>query len=190
MVTEQIADGKRFLDRLREEGFPVTVAGWLRESSNGRWVFFDMAQFAATWRKSFNDTEWQQAQEKTLYPVIPAWTGGFSFASGLEPDTVRCCRSRGRLELSNSSHRARKCRVTMTVQTWYPQAAHLVLKGLGIEETHVVSCQPRKVCLTCVVPTGRHAIMFDCDAAQAPADQDPRERVFMISRFAIEDIDQ
>jgi hypothetical protein len=40
LVAEEIADGKRFLDRLAEEGFPVTVAGWLRESDNGRWYLY------------------------------------------------------------------------------------------------------------------------------------------------------
>jgi phosphoglycerol transferase len=159
------------------------------ESSNGRWVFFDMAKFNATCRKSFRDEQWQQAQERTLNPVIPVWTGGFSFPSGVEPATLRCCSSRGRLELSNSSHRARKCCLTLTAQTWYPQPAHLVINGLGIAATHVVSSEPRKVTMSCVVPPGLHAITFDCDAAQAPPSEDPRDRVFVVSRFSIEDVD-
>jgi hypothetical protein len=37
LVDEQIADGKRLLDRLAEAGFPVTVAAWVRETERWRW---------------------------------------------------------------------------------------------------------------------------------------------------------
>jgi phosphoglycerol transferase len=160
------------------------------ESGNRRWAFFDLAKFSGTYRKSFTDQQWQQSQERTLNPVVPVWSGGFSFASGVEPAVFRCCSSQGRLELLNSSPRPRKCCLTMNVQTWYPQPAHLVVNGLGVAVTNLVSCQPRKLLLTCVVPTGSHAITFDCDAAQAPPCEDPRERVFVLSCFSIEDIDQ
>jgi hypothetical protein len=40
LVDEQIADGKRLLDRLGEAGFPVTAAGWVRETENGRWYLY------------------------------------------------------------------------------------------------------------------------------------------------------
>lgn len=40
LVDEQIADGKRLLDRLGEAGFPVTAAGWVRESERGRWYLY------------------------------------------------------------------------------------------------------------------------------------------------------
>jgi hypothetical protein len=159
------------------------------ESSNRRWVFFDMAEFSATTRKTFTLAQWQQAQERTLHPVIPVWSGAFSFASGVEPDTARCCSSRGRLQLSNSSPRPRKCCLTMTVQTWYPQPAHLTVEGPGIAVTRLVSSEPRKFSLTCVVPTGLQAITFDCDAPAASAGEDPRKRVFVLSGFSIEDID-
>jgi phosphoglycerol transferase len=170
------------------------LAGLLRvtpmENTNRRWVFFDMAEFNGTLRKSFTDQEWQQAQERTLNPVVPVWSGGFSFASGKEPDALRCCNARGRLELSNSSPRPRKCCLTMTVQTWHPEPAHLIVEGPGMSVTHLVSCEPRKLSLTCVVPPGSHTITFDCDAAKAPPDEDPRERVFVLSHFSIEDNDR
>ena len=40
LVDEQIADGKRLLDRLREAGFPVTAAGWVRETERWRWHLY------------------------------------------------------------------------------------------------------------------------------------------------------
>src|SRR5262249_15590070 len=102
----------------------------------------------------------------------------------------RCCSAHGRLQLSNSSRRPRKCCLTMTVQTWYPQPAHLVVECDGIAATHLVSCEPRKVTLMCVVPTGSQVIMFDCDAPRAPSGEDPRDRVFVVSQFCIQEVDQ
>jgi len=159
------------------------------ESNNHRWVFFDMTAFTETWKQSLTNEQWQQERERILNPLVQVWSGGFSFASGTEPDVVRCCSSRGRLELSNSSRRPRKCCLTMTVQTWHPQPAHLVVKGAGMVATHIVSCEPRKVTLTCVMPPGSQVITFDCDAAQAPPCEDPRDRVFVVSRFCIEEMD-
>jgi hypothetical protein len=40
LVTEQIEDGKRFLERLVAEGVPVTAAFWVKESENGRWYLY------------------------------------------------------------------------------------------------------------------------------------------------------
>jgi hypothetical protein len=40
LVDEQIADGKRLLDRFREAGFPVTIAGWIWASERGRWHLY------------------------------------------------------------------------------------------------------------------------------------------------------
>jgi hypothetical protein len=40
LVDEQIADGKRLLARLREAGFPVTAAAWIRESERWRWHLY------------------------------------------------------------------------------------------------------------------------------------------------------
>jgi hypothetical protein len=39
-VSEQINDGKGFLERLAEEGVPVTAAAWVKESENGRWYLY------------------------------------------------------------------------------------------------------------------------------------------------------
>jgi hypothetical protein len=40
LVDEQIADGKRLVDRLGEAGFPVTAAGWVRETERWRWHLY------------------------------------------------------------------------------------------------------------------------------------------------------
>jgi hypothetical protein len=40
LVNEQIRDGKRLLERCREAGFPVTAAGWIRETDGYRWHLY------------------------------------------------------------------------------------------------------------------------------------------------------
>jgi hypothetical protein len=40
VVPEQIADGKRLLERLEQAGFPVAAAAWLRESVRGYWQLY------------------------------------------------------------------------------------------------------------------------------------------------------
>jgi hypothetical protein len=40
LVDEQIHDGQRFIDQLREHGFPVTVSCWLRTSEDGQWWLY------------------------------------------------------------------------------------------------------------------------------------------------------
>jgi hypothetical protein len=40
LVEEQIAEGKRLLEWLAEAGFPVTVAGWVRETQRWDWHLY------------------------------------------------------------------------------------------------------------------------------------------------------
>jgi hypothetical protein len=39
LVNEQIQDGKRFLERLAEEGVTITAACWLKESDGGWYLY-------------------------------------------------------------------------------------------------------------------------------------------------------
>jgi hypothetical protein len=40
LVSELIEDGKRFLQRLGEEGVEVTAAAWIKESESGHWYLY------------------------------------------------------------------------------------------------------------------------------------------------------
>src|SRR5262245_2433826 len=40
LVETQVDDGKKLLDRLVEEGIPVTAAAWLKEKDGGYWFFY------------------------------------------------------------------------------------------------------------------------------------------------------
>ena len=40
LVSEQIEDGKRLLQRLAEDGATITAACWLKESESGRWYLY------------------------------------------------------------------------------------------------------------------------------------------------------
>jgi hypothetical protein len=40
LVEEQIQDGQRFIEELRQHDFPVTAAGWVRESEDDQWSLY------------------------------------------------------------------------------------------------------------------------------------------------------
>jgi hypothetical protein len=40
LVEMQVADGKRLIDRLLENGIGVTAAGWLKEAESGQWFLY------------------------------------------------------------------------------------------------------------------------------------------------------
>src|SRR5262245_54444717 len=40
LVDSQIQDGQKLIDRLIQEGFPVTAASWVKESESGRWYLY------------------------------------------------------------------------------------------------------------------------------------------------------
>jgi hypothetical protein len=40
LVSEQIEDGKRFLERLAAQDVPVTAAAWIKESERPRWYLY------------------------------------------------------------------------------------------------------------------------------------------------------
>jgi hypothetical protein len=40
LVDGQIEEGRKLIDRLIGEGFPVTAAAWVKESESGRWYLY------------------------------------------------------------------------------------------------------------------------------------------------------
>jgi hypothetical protein len=40
LVEEQIRDGRQLIEKLTQDGFPVTAAGWLRKSEDGQWFLY------------------------------------------------------------------------------------------------------------------------------------------------------
>jgi hypothetical protein len=40
LVESQIEDGEKLIHRLIEDGFPVTVAAWIKESESGSWYLY------------------------------------------------------------------------------------------------------------------------------------------------------
>jgi len=47
LVAEQIEDGRRFLDRLSNEGIAVTAAAWVKEDEYGPWFFYLITPLAS-----------------------------------------------------------------------------------------------------------------------------------------------
>lgn len=40
LVTVQLDDGRRLIERLAQEGFPVSAAGWVKEADGGFWYLY------------------------------------------------------------------------------------------------------------------------------------------------------
>jgi hypothetical protein len=40
LVDEQIKDGRKLIERLNEEGVPVTAAAWIKETAGGQWYLY------------------------------------------------------------------------------------------------------------------------------------------------------
>jgi len=159
------------------------------ESGNRRWVFLDMATFNRQRKSSLSDSRWKREAEKVLNPILSRWTDGFSFAESAKAETWRCCSAQGRLELNNPLPRPQKCLLTMAIQTWHPQLANFNIQGLGVDQNEKVSSQPRSVSVTCLIPSGVHALTFACDAPRAPDAADPRDRVFVLRNFSLQKLE-
>lgn len=68
LVNEQIDDGKRFVDHLRQSNFEVLVACWVLTSEEGLWFFYvaspvvDTDGLAAAYRKVYGELTKSQIQ--------------------------------------------------------------------------------------------------------------------------------
>jgi hypothetical protein len=40
LVTVQVDDGRKLIERLARDGFPVSAAGWLKEAEGGSWYLY------------------------------------------------------------------------------------------------------------------------------------------------------
>jgi hypothetical protein len=47
LVEKQINDGQRFIDRLVEEGIPITAAAWIKESESELWFLYLVTPLAS-----------------------------------------------------------------------------------------------------------------------------------------------
>jgi phosphoglycerol transferase len=156
-------------------------------STNGRMLFFDLAEYNRKLAKTSAE-ELDAKRQIFLHPVTPQWTGGFS---GLETSGSldwRWCSSQGELVFDNTLNKDRKVQLTMELASGYPEPANLTLEGPLISEKLKINLQPMDFSRTITIPPGRHVIRFTCDARRVEAPLDPRVLVFKVLSFRFEEI--
>lgn len=68
LVNEQVDEGKRFVDHLRQSGFDVVVAFWVLTSEEGLWFLYiasrvvDIDGLAAAYRKVYSEQSRSQVR--------------------------------------------------------------------------------------------------------------------------------
>lgn len=184
---------------LNREAYPDNGAGVEAKLSNslgtsplisddGRLVFFNLTEFREKLKAKFTPGDWEEQRNKTLYPLLVRWKGGFSDLESMPGEEWRWCSSEGELHLTNGSPRKRKVTLEMVFATGHEEEANLVLSGSLLTEHLRISSRSKFFSTTLVVPPGRHTIRFECDAGRVHAPLDPRHLVFKVSNFNLKEL--
>jgi hypothetical protein len=93
LVDGQIEEGRKLIDALREDGFPVTAAAWLQESDAGEWYLYLGTPKVDTDGLKAAYMEFQ----KTYRRLVPQWIGPFAVRLiGTDAPVARAARTRRR----------------------------------------------------------------------------------------------
>jgi phosphoglycerol transferase len=155
------------------------------ESADKRMVFFNMAEFNRRLRQQWAGEGLQAESEAVVRPVRNSWGKGFHGLGVYPPEVDRChterwCASEGELLLENPHSTPIRVKLEMVCRTGHPETSHLSITGCAVSQEITVSCVPSTVCLTFVLPPGRHAVKFSSDAKPLSAPGDPRLLVFRV----------
>jgi phosphoglycerol transferase len=156
-------------------------------SSNGRWVFFNITDFARNLRTKYSDAEWEENKQLSFHPVLEDWSGGFFQLESRPGKTWRWCSSEGELHLRNISHRPRMIKLEMAFATGYEQFDDFHISGL-ISEQLKVNSTPSFYSKTITVPPGESVITFRSTARRVEAPLDTRYLVFRIEDFKMTEL--
>jgi phosphoglycerol transferase len=157
-------------------------------SSNARLAFFDLAEFTQKLRAQSPAEQWYRKQESAVSaPLALQWRGGFSGLEGTPENNWRWCSSRGELHIRNSSPRAKKVTVEMSLATGYDEFSPLRIDSPWFTEKLAVNATRQVVSKSVVIPPGGSVIKFESEAKRVKAPGDPRTLVFRIMNFRLEE---
>ena len=151
-------------------------------SSNGRWVFFNIADYAARLRTKYSEAEWEQNKQLSFRPVLADWSGGFFELESRPGKSWRWCSSEGDLLLRNISNTPRTIKLEMAFATGHEQFDDFTISGL-ISEQLKVNSTPGLYSKTVTVPPGESVIHFRSAAKRVEAPADRRYLVFRVEDF-------
>jgi hypothetical protein len=73
LVNEQFEDGRKLIEALRNDGFPVSAAGWIQESDGGQWYLYIVSPEVDT----KGPKAAYHALNATYRRIGPLWVGPF-----------------------------------------------------------------------------------------------------------------
>lgn len=156
-------------------------------SSNGRLLFFNLADYGRSLREKYSDSEWETKKELSFHPILVDWKGGFSDLESGPAKTWRWCSSEGELRIKNTSRLPRTIKLEMAFATGYPVLDEFTISGL-ISEQVKVNNVPSPYSKTVTVPPGESIIRFRSAARRIDEPRDPRVLVFRIEDFKMTEL--
>lgn len=156
-------------------------------SDNGRFVFFNLTDFAERLKKQLSEAEWRTRCAAASHPLLFEWRGGFFGCDGLGATACRWCSSRGELVVQNTWDQPRTVTFTFIAISDFVQPSNLQLSGLIAGQT-TVGRERTPFQTTVTVPPGRHLVRFRCDGPPHLYPNDPRHLVFNLVHFAAKEV--
>jgi phosphoglycerol transferase len=154
-------------------------------SDDGRFAFFDLAGYLQRTHAGGSSAESAARQDLLLHPLTITWDNG---CYALEHDSdrpFRWCSGQGEIRVDNDTAVRRTVSLRMSLVAAQPPARLKFEGDLWSDEFDLVGMVP--VSHPIEIPPGRHSIRFACDGHQAEAPGDPRNLVFRVEDFALEE---
>jgi hypothetical protein len=175
------------------EGYPdwgkALEAKLLQESGaaplvcqNQRFSYYALDGYAEKLRGQYSAEQWQVRLDEARYPVIVTWAKGFQQSAEMLPVDGRWCTADGVMELHNLGTEPRRVSLDLSLRTGHPEPATLKLDGMDLHGELTVHDKDGRVVETIVVPPGRHALHFRCDALPV---NDNARRIFRVIDFKV-----
>jgi phosphoglycerol transferase len=156
-------------------------------SENGRLVFFNLGTYAEGLRAGMPLADWEAKRAQAIHPVYLKWRGGFSTLESSGNENWRWCSSQGELVVTNSGA-ARRVKIEMRVGTSHQEMAELRITADLFTATLNMNSGATPFSRELVLPPGDQVIYFSCNAKKANTSTDPRDLVFRILDFRLNEL--
>jgi phosphoglycerol transferase len=163
-------------------GSPPVISG------NQRLVFFDLTAHNQELRRLLTSEEFEIQRADVLAPlaISISWQGGFSYLEGDPEENSRGCSAEGKVEIRNSTGRARTVTLEMGLSSADANPSNLWIDGPSFaEHVQIIAGGDRLFRKSFTLPPGRHAITFRSDGKKLDAPLEPRTLVFRVHNFRI-----
>jgi hypothetical protein len=155
-------------------------------SPNGRYAYFDLADYTRNQRAQYTSEEWERRCEAERRPVVGLFGRGFMQTFELMPKDGRWCGAKGELVLHNFADVPRKVTLRLKCRTGFPAPSTLTLEG-AVEGRVSVSDGDGEFEQVVTVGPGRNVVRVRCDA---PPFNGQSRRIFRVIDLRLEPADE